>query len=99
MKTMTLQNKRLTVTLLSIPLALLIPLVAMQFTPEVNWTLIDFVVMGFLLTGVAVVIEFVLRYVKKKEYKLGLILIILLLFLLVWAELAVGIFGTPFAGN
>jgi hypothetical protein len=33
-----------------------------------------------------------------KKYKLKVIILILLIFL-VWAELGVGIFGTPFAGN
>jgi hypothetical protein len=32
-------------------------------------------------------------------YRILIIGLILILFLLVWAELAVGIFGTPFAGS
>lgn len=37
--------------------------------------------------------------VSKKNNRLALIAIILIVFLLIWAELAVGIFGTPFAGS
>ncbi len=46
-------TKRLTVWAVVIALILMIPLVAMQFTNEVNWDLFDFVVMGALLFGVA----------------------------------------------
>ena len=35
----------------------------------------------------------------KKQKRLILIAIVLLLLLLTWIELAVGIFGTPFAGS
>jgi hypothetical protein len=78
---------------------LLIPLVAMQFTNEVNWTLTDFIVAGILLLGCVTAIEFVFRKLKPSKYKIVFTVIIVLIFLMVWAELAVGIFGTPFAGQ
>lgn len=78
---------------------LLIPLVAMQFTNEVNWSGFDFLVMGILLLGTGLVCELVLRTVKKRANRLILCLAVLGVFILVWMELAVGIFGTPFAGS
>jgi hypothetical protein len=96
---MTIQNKRLTVFLLSIPILLLIPLLAMQFMTEVNWSLFDFTIMGGLLTATALMMEFIIRKVKNKKYVLALVFTVLIAFFLVWAELAVGIFGSPFAGS
>ena len=93
------QNKRLTGIIFTVVLVLLIPLVAMQFTDEVNWSLLDFVVMGVLLLGTGLTCELVLRKVKKTEYRIALCTVILALFILIWIELAVGIFGTPFAGS
>ena len=93
------RNKRLTSILLSVPVLLLIPLIAMQFTKEVNWTLSDFVVMGALLAGTGLIGEFILRKVRNKNHRLMLCGVLLLLFFLTWAELAVGIFGTPFGGS
>lgn len=93
------QNKRLIGILLAVPALLLIPFAAMQFTNEVNWNLFDFVVMGLLLAGTGLVCEFILRKVPKKEHRLLLCSGVLLVFFLIWAELAVGIFGTPFAGS
>ena len=55
--------------------------------------------MGFLLLCVGLLLEMVLRLVKKKGKRTWLIIGVIILFLLVWAELAVGIFGTPFAGS
>lgn len=93
------QNKRIIGIVLGVALILLIPLIAMQFTNEVDWHLSDFVIMGILLLGTGLLCEFVLRTVRNKDYRIGLVLIILVGLFLIWAELAVGIFGTPFAGS
>ena len=78
---------------------LLLPLIAMQFTNEVNWKLNDFIVAGLLLLGLGLILELVLRKIKKSDYKVAVIVVLILGFLLVWAELAVGVFGSPLAGN
>ena len=78
---------------------LFIPFIAMQFSKEVNWTLADFVIAGILLLVTGLICDFILRKVKKKENRTALIIAIIVLLLLVWAELAVGIFGTPLAGS
>ena len=96
---MTVQNKRITLILISVPLLLLIPFIAMQFTTQVNWSPLDFVVMGLLLLSAGLIAELVLRIVKKKMHRVILVAAILVSFLLIWAELAVGIFGSPFAGS
>jgi len=80
-------------------LLLLIPLIAMQLTSEVNWSFFDFIIMGTLLTITGLLTRIILKKVKSYKYKKILIVTILLIFLLIWAELAVGLFGTPFAGN
>jgi hypothetical protein len=96
---MTLLNKRLLFILISIGALLSIPLIAMQFTEEVNWSPLDFLIMGFLLLIVGIIIELVFRKVRKNGHRFLILLGILLVFFLIWAELAVGIFGTPFAGS
>lgn len=96
---MIVQNKRLIIILTAVAILLLIPLIAMQFTDEVNWTLSDFLVAGTLLLGTGLMCEFVLRKASKTTYRIFICLAILLVFLLIWAELAVGIFGTPFGGS
>ncbi len=94
-----MQNKRLIGILLTVALLLLIPLIAMQFTDEVNWSLFDFVVMGVLLLGTGLMCELVMRKVKNIGHRLAICGAILIALFLIWAELAVGIFGTPFAGS
>ncbi len=93
------QNKRVLIIITSVTVLLLIPLIAMQFSDEVKWSVFDFVVAGVLLLSAAFSIEFVLRKINKKETRIVLLIIILLALILVWLELAVGIFGTPLAGS
>lgn len=78
---------------------MLIPAIAMQYTKEVNWTTLDFMVMGTLLLITSLVIEFSLRKIKDSSYKTAIIFGIVLVFLAIWAELAVGLFNSPFAGS
>ena len=91
------------VKILKIPFAFLslltIPLVAMQLTDEVRWSVGDFVVMGLLLLGLGLSIELVLKKTKYTQKRWTYLSIVLLIFLLIWAELAVGIFNSPWAGS
>lgn len=93
------QNKRLYGILFTAMLLLLIPLIAMQFTNEVDWTLVDFLVMGVLLIGTGLMCELVLRKVKKIEHRVLLVAAILFGFFLVWAQLAVGLLSKLFSGE
>lgn len=92
-------TQRLSIVVGIVAFILLIPLVAMQFTKEVNWDLGDFVIMGTLLLTTGITIEILTRIVKSAQLKVAFTLIILLILFLIWAELAVGIFGSPFAGS
>ncbi|WP_373073354.1 hypothetical protein [Zeaxanthinibacter enoshimensis] len=93
------QNKRL-FTILAVTVAvLLIPLIAMNFSSEVQWNVFDFLVAGILLVGTGLTLELILRKIKSMRYRILLALVLFVVFLLAWAELAVGIFGSPFAGS
>jgi len=91
-----MQNKRLIIVFLVLSFLLLIPLIAMQFTDEVNWTIIDFVIAGGLLFGAGIISEIVLRKINSLNHKVGLLSAILIIVILIWIELAVGIFGSLF---
>ena len=74
-------------------LILLLPVIAMQFTNEVDWDITDFVVMGLLLFGAGS--SFVLvswKLPRRRRVVIGTMFAAA--FLYVWAELAVGIFTT-----
>ena len=79
-------------------LILLVPLVAMMFTDEVDWNWFDFAIIGTLLIGAGFIYELVTTRVNPK-YRGAIAIVIVAAVLLVWAELAVGIFGSPFAGS
>lgn len=95
---MTLKQKR--TFIYTTPAALLsIPMLENFFSNEFNWSSGDFAVAAVLLFGTAFIIDLVQRIVKNKTYKTLLSGAITLVLLLIWAELAVGVFGTSFAGN
>ncbi len=75
-------------------LLLLIPLVAMQFTQEVNWTPSDFVVMGGLLFGAGASYVLLVRMGSNGTYRVAVGVAVLAGLLLVWANLAVGLVGS-----
>ena len=78
---------------------LLIPLIGMAITDEINWSLFDFIIMGSLLIFLSIGINFVSNCKKNLKNRDLYIGILVLIFTFIWTELAVGIFGTPFAGS
>ena len=96
---MTFQNIRLIGIVTTVAVLLLIPFIAMKFTGEVKWDGRDFITAGVLLLGTGLVCELVMRKVKKIQYRLALCAVVLATLFVVWAELAVGILGTRFAGS
>lgn len=94
-----MQNKRVLFIIRIIIFILCIPLVAMWFTDEVNWDFMDFLVAGIILFGTGLVSGIVMRNVKNINKKITLLVIIFIVVILIWMELAVGLFGTPFAGS
>ncbi len=73
---------------------LMIPLIAMQFTQEVQWTLFDFAVMGILVFGTGSAYQFLAGRSSRTAYKGGAIIAVVASLLLVWMNLAVGIIGS-----
>lgn len=94
-----MKNKRIISILLSVLIILLIPFIAMLFTNEVNWSIYDFFIMGVLLLITGLFCELLFRRVKSLPNTIIVCGIILFALFLVWVELAVGIFGTRFAGS
>ena len=78
---------------------LLIPLIGMAITDEINWSAFDFIIMGSLLIALSIGINLVSTRVKNLKNRFLYIGILVLIFMLIWAELAVGVFGTPLAGS
>jgi hypothetical protein len=76
-------------------LILMVPLVAMQVTDEVNWSLFDFVVAGALLVGTGLLYELATRKGGTVVYRAAAGVAVGAAFLLTWVNLAVGIIGEP----
>jgi len=74
-------------------LLLLIPLVAMQFTAEVNWTGSDFVFAGLLLFGSGLVYEFATRNVTGPRSSAIIAIIVLAVLAFIWVGAATGFEG------
>jgi len=76
------------------------PFIAMQLNAEgVDWSIGDFVVMGVMLGTVGGLLELAVRMSRNRYYRAGAGLALLGTFLLVWANLAVGIVGSENNAN
>jgi len=65
----------------------------MWLTDEVNWTLLDFLAAGLWLLAVRMTVYHISQRVKSRPKRLMLFAGSLLLFLIIWIELAVGIWN------
>jgi hypothetical protein len=92
-------NSRLKKLLIISTIILSIPVLGKLYTDDFQWALPDFFIAAILLYGTGIMIDFILRKVQKKSHRIALSGFILLVLLFIWAELAVGLIGTPFAGN
>ena len=92
-------NLTLTKRVLSPLSLLLIPLFGNIFSNQVNWSLFDFIIMGLLLGMLGIIIHYILEKVRDKTFRIVPIIFVLIIFLMIWAELAVGGFGSPIAGS
>ena len=79
---------------------LMVPLIAMQFTTEVNWSISDFIIMAALIFGTGSAYVLISRLVNNGIYKLATAVSLGTVFFMIWSNLAVGLIGAgPHAGN
>jgi hypothetical protein len=69
-----------------------------MYINDFNWSLVDFIIMGVLIFSFLSFINFIRKKFSGIKEILAIIIVVIV-FILLWAELAVGIFGSPFAGN
>ena len=75
-------------------LILLLPLVTMQFTDEVDWDESDIIVMGAMLFGACGAYELAARMTGNIAYRAAVGVALVAAFILIWMNLAVGIIGS-----
>lgn len=93
-------QKQKTLAIFAVPALLLAAaFLGNLFVEGWNWSGFDFLVAAILLFGTAGLISLVRAVVKNRNYRIIISLVIVAILVLVWMELAVGIFGTPFAGS
>lgn len=66
---------------------------------EFNWNVFDFIIFIIMMIFAVASFELVSRITKKEKSQKILFALIIIVFLLIWAELGVGIFNSPFAGD
>ena len=75
-------------------LLLLLPLVAMQFSDEMNWGVGDFVFAGALLLGTCITYELAVRKTGNRVYRTAVAIALVAAFMLIWLNAAVGVIGS-----
>lgn len=83
----------------SIAVILSLPIVGAMVSQEVEWSLFDFLIALFLLSVFGLAIELIFQRLTAIQSRRFALAILLLLLVLIWGELAVGLIGSPFAGD
>lgn len=78
----------------AIAMILLIPVLA-----QWDWTVGDYILMGVLLSTTGSLLVLAARYVQNRAHRIFVMMAIITVLLILWAELAVGVFGSPIAGS
>ncbi len=95
-----MKNRNTTSVIFAVPaLFLAAAFLGNIFVEGWNWSGFDFLIAAVLLFGTAGLIFLIRTFIKNRNYRILLSLIIIVCLVLIWIELAVGIFGSPFAGN
>ncbi len=93
-------NRTQWIILIGIILILCIPFIErLGGNESINWTFFDYLMAFILLFSFGITLEFSVRSIRSRSLKWAAIVGIVLFFVLLWVELAVGIFNSPFAGN
>ncbi|MES2626728.1 MAG: hypothetical protein V4628_15685 [Pseudomonadota bacterium] len=90
---MTKQNSNVVRLALITASLLLVPLLAMQFSSEVVWTVSDFVFAGTLIFGTGLLYQLAVRMTPDSTYRVAVGLSLATTFVLIWINGAVGIIG------
>lgn len=90
-KNMDMQSSAIRITLVTFAI-LAIPFIGNQVSSEWDWKFFDFLIIGMLISVTGFFIELVRCKVKDKTSRMLIVAALVIGALLVWAELAVGIF-------
>ena len=91
-KDLLMQNKVFVGIIMITGMLLMIPWLGMQFNTSVNWSLMDFVIAGVLISGMSSLFVLMARRFRSKNQRLTIGFICAVVFLYIWVELAVGLF-------
>lgn len=94
-----MKQKQFVYLMVGVVALLMLPLIGSYISTEINWSLFDYIVMGILLTVTGLTAILVYNCFKNSKLKFLYLAIIGVVFLLIYIELAVGLFGSPIAGD
>lgn len=80
-------------------LVLSVPLVAMEFSDEVNWGLGDFIIIGALVFVTGLVYEFQVKHIRNTTHRVVAGIALAAVLFLIWAQLAIGLIEKLFTGR
>jgi hypothetical protein len=89
-----MRNRNILRLAFAVAFILLLPLLAMQWSNQVAWSLTEFAVAGALLFGTGLMYELVARQAGSRAYRAAACMALSATLLLVWINLAVGIIGS-----
>jgi len=78
---------------------LAIPFIGMQFNEDIQWSSMDFVIAGILLCTTGFIWGLVRVRLSESRWRYCLYVLLIVCVVLLWAEMAVGLFNSIVAGD
>lgn len=91
--------RSLLLILLTTGLVLTVPLIAMQFSEDMNWNTFDFAALAVVVLGAATVFTLAASRVRDLSHRTAIGFLVAIVLALVIVELGVGFLGSPIAGS
>jgi hypothetical protein len=86
-------------SILAAELVLLAPLLGMLLSNEVDWGPADFIIVAIILAGIGTAYQLIVKGIKNDTKQAAIGIVLAAAMVLIWIELAVGLFGSPLAGS
>ena len=94
-----MKKERIARSILAAEMVLLVPLLGMALSDEWDWGPLDFILISVLLAFIGLAYQLIVTGIRNNTWHTAIGIVLAASMILLWIEMAVGLFGSPIAGS